>query len=97
MFPKLCVWLAVFICLFIPSNCDNETSTQELVPSVASYVPEKNDECTNECSPTNPYYWCGNLRLDSRGQVSRCRQYTYQGSVCVWMSVGGRVRAMTGA
>ena len=83
MSPKHSVWLSLFFCLFIPSKCDNETSTQEPVPSVASYAPEKNDECTNECSPTNPYYWCGNLRLDTTGQVSRCRQYTYQGSVCV--------------
>jgi len=83
MASKLFAWLSLFLCLLTENKGDNVTSNEEPVNSVDTYIPKKNDECTNECSSTNPYYWCGNMREDATGQIMRCRQYTRYTGICV--------------
>lgn len=50
---------------------------------VGGYTPTYDDLCTNECSETDPRYWCGEHKEDSGGRVMRCVQYTRYGEVCV--------------
>ena len=66
--------LLILLCLFIDCQGLNDT-----VP----YSPEHGDACTNECSDTDPSYWCGGVKEDSAGSVMRCVQYTRKGQTCV--------------
>jgi len=47
------------------------------------YVPKYDEVCTNECSDTDPRYWCGKHKEDPAGRLMRCVQYTRYGDICV--------------
>ena len=70
--------LLVFLFCVGLGQADNVTST-----TVAPYIPQHDDDCTNECSDSDPRYWCGKHKEDASGRVMRCVQYTKYGGVCV--------------
>ena len=55
----------------------------ENVTTTVAPVAKYNDVCTNECSGTDPNYWCGVHKSDSSGKAMRCVQYTVYGRICV--------------
>jgi len=79
--------LVLFSLIFhyvVSSNISTSTST-----TLVQYIPMHDDLCTNECSDTDPRYWCGNHKEDPAGRVMRCVQYTRYGEICV-AECGGR-------
>ena len=62
--------LASVLCASVSASTSN----------VSEYIPTYDDLCTNECSETDPRYWCGEHKEDSSGPVMRYSRY---GEVCV--------------
>jgi len=72
----LLLWLVSIVCLHVSANVKDVTNT-------GHYVPRYDEVCTNECSETDPRYWCGKNKEDAAGHVMRCVQYTRYGEICV--------------
>ena len=86
LFSKGMLFVSAMFCLplMIVVFCGLLTDVQSgNVTNVAQYVPQHDDLCTNECSETDPRYWCGGYKEDATGRVMRCVQYTKRGQTCV--------------
>ena len=85
---QLVMVLVVVELVLLGCQCVLSSNMSSTLLSV-QYIPLQDDVCTNECSDSDPHYWCGKHRENPAGRVMRCVQYTMYGEIWV-AECGGR-------
>ena len=55
--------LLIFVCCGLMTDVVQSGNVTNV--NMAQYMPQHDDLCTNECSETDPRYWCGGYKEDA--------------------------------